>query len=452
MAPNNLSADGIQILSLLNQLLMESVLAKTPEELVFRMLNRSAGLCRYDRALFFFGSATLKLKGISGQASVNKTSEKVELWNRLAASLKEPETPRLLSKDDFPKSLHGEWNSYVQQNEGSAVLWFPLCAWEKQVGGLWFERWNGAKWHEQERQLLNSLITGYGGGWERLHPKRPLLEKFKGLARKRFTLGIIFVVAVLLLFIRLPLRVVAPCEVVPRNPFIVSAPLNGVVDEVKIHPGQKVEKGQLLFEYDRRTAFDELKVAREQVEIIESTLDRARMQAFADPRARSEIAILKHRLDQEETRFKLAEYNVSKLEVRAQEPGVVVIADPEKWRGRPVSVGERVLSVVDPSRTKIRIWVPEDDNMLFNFETPARVLLNVFPESSLKGQLEYVGSEVITSPQRTASVLAEAQWIENDPRIKIGLKGISVLYGKKVSLAYWLFRKPWAALNAFFGI
>ncbi|WP_320171223.1 HlyD family efflux transporter periplasmic adaptor subunit [Maridesulfovibrio sp.] len=450
---NNGNENTVSILSILQQLSLEGMLSKSAEELTFRMLNRTIALCPYDRSVFFEqGFSGLKLKGISGQAAVNKTSELNELWNRLAAGLLEPHRGRLLTKDDFPEGLHEDWNSYVQKNAGTAVLWFPLAGWGKHVGGLWFERWSGRQWKEQEQQLLIPLIMSYGGAWERLHPRRPFVDKVRALTRRKFAMFAILAIVLVLLLVRLPLRVVAPCEVVAEDPFIVSAPLDGVVGEVAVNPGEKVAKGDLLFEYDRRTAFDELKVAREQVLIIKSSLDRVRMQAFADPRAKSEIAILEHRLDQEKARYKLAEYNVSMLEVRAEVPGVVVIADPEKWRGRPVSVGERVLSIVAPDRTKVRIWIPEDDNMTFDLKTPVRVLLNVIPEDSLSGRLEFVGSEVVTGPQRTASVLAEAKWNESDPRVKIGLKGISVLYGEKVSLAYWLFRKPWAAFNKFSGI
>ncbi|WP_415712689.1 efflux RND transporter periplasmic adaptor subunit [Maridesulfovibrio sp.] len=443
---------SIRILSVLQKLSLESLHAKNAEELVFSMLNRTVSLCGYDRALFFEqGVKRLKLKGISGQSAINKTSEMVEQWNSFAAALNKATEPCVLSEEHFPENIRKYWQAYVQKNGGISVIWFPLTGWGKHVGGLWFERWGSRPWNDQEQNLLSHLIAGYSRAWERLHPKHPLADKLSTLAGKKLTLLLFAAVVATLLLVRLPLRVVAPSEVIADDPFIVSAPLNGVIAEVKINPGDKVTKGQILFEYDQRTAVEELKVAREQVLIIESSLDRARMQAFADARARSEIAILEHRLDQEQARFKLAEHNIAMLKVHAEKDGVAVIADPEKWRGRPVFMGERVLSVVDPSQTKVRIWIPEDDNMDFDFNVPVRTMLNVMPESVLPGKLEFVGSEVEVSPQRVASVLAEAEWKGDSPDVKIGLKGTTVIYGEKVSLGYWLFRKPWAAFNAYFG-
>ena len=298
------------------------------------------------------------------------------------------------------------------------------------MGGLWLERWSDVPWTEAEERLLTSLGHGYGGAWERLHPQKPWLDMFQRIAKKKRSAATVIIFAMLLLLFRLPLRVVAPCEVVAENPLVVTAPLHGVVEELKVSPGDSVSEGQVLFVYDKQVILQELDVAREQVEILKSHLDRVQMQGFIDPRVRSEIAILKHRLKQENARFELAKYNASKLEVTAEISGVAVLSDPEKWRGKPVTVGERVLSIVKPGNTKIKIWVPEDDNIVFNPDHPAKVLLNVFPETDLAASITYVGGEVISSPQRIQCVEDEAEWMDRDPRVKIGLKGVSVLYGE----------------------
>lgn len=453
MKQESSSANALKVVSLLHQLVLEAVLAKSEQELLFRILNRSIGLCSYDRALFFrLDSATPLLQGISGQSEVNKNSEKAAQWLSLAEGLESTATILCLSDSDFCGKSKKIWEEFRASTGGISVLWLPVRAWGKTVGGVWLERWNGKKWTEQEMKLLAPLFMGYGGAWERLHPRRPFAERLQSLGRKKRTLAVIAVLLALLMFLRLPLRVIAPCEVVAKDPLVVTAPLNGVVEELKVRPGDPVEAGQLLFVYDRRMVEEELNVAREQVEIMESSLDRARMQAFADPRARAEIKILEHRLKQEKSRLELARYNVSRLEVRSEKSGVAEVSDPEKWRGRPVSIGERVLSVVDPEQTRIRIHISEDDNMPFDFEHPAKVLLNVFPEKTIPAELDYVSSEIYSSADIPAGVQAEAEWLENEPGVKIGLKGTAVLYGEKVSLAYWLFRKPWAAFNRFLGI
>ncbi|NDV24539.1 efflux RND transporter periplasmic adaptor subunit [Desulfovibrio sp. JC022] len=447
------SATALKVVSLLHQLVLEAVLAKSEQELVFRMLNRSIGLCHYDRALFFrFDSLSPSLSGISGQSEVNKNSEKAAQWISMIKELESRNKISIISKDSFTKNALESWEDYIKISGGISVLWMPIRAWGKTVGGIWLECWNGKTWSEQEMKLLSPLTMGYGGAWERLHPQRPFFEKFKALGKKKRSMTFCLFFIVLLMFLRLPLRVVAPCEVVAKEPLVVTAPLNGVVNELKVRPGDQVEVGQLLFVYDRRMVEKELNVAREQVQIIESSLDRARMQAFADPRARSEIKIFEHRLKQENSRLDLARYNVSRLEVRSEKEGIAEISDPERWRGRPVSIGERVLSVVDPDNTQIRIHIPEDDNMPFDFKRPAKIMLNVFPEKTIPALLDYVGNEIFSNADTPAGVQAEAEWVQKESGVKIGLKGTAILYGDKVSLGYWLFRKPWAAFNRFLGL
>jgi multidrug resistance efflux pump len=451
MTEENRNANAVQLVGTLHQLVLESIQAATRQELVFRMLNRTVGLCKYDRALFFkAASKSLKLFGISGQSDVNSTSEKTAQWLKLASNLNESERLHILTKDDFPEEVQNDWEAYSRECSNTTVIWIPLKAWGEHVGGLWLERWSDIPWTEGDERILASLGIGYGGAWERMHPPKPWLDMFQRIAKKKRSAATVIILTMLLLFLRLPLRVVAPCEVVAEKPFVVTAPLHGVVEGIKVSPGDSVSEGQVLFVYNKQVIQQELDVAHEQVEIIKSNLDRVRMQAFVDPRARSEISILEHRLKQEMARFELAQYNASRLEVTAGISGVAVLSNPEKWRGRPVAVGERVLSIVKPGNTKIKVWVPEDDNIVFNPDHPAKVLLNVFPETDMAASITYVGGEVIPSPQRIQCVEVEAKWIDHDPRVKIGLKGVSVLYGKKVMLLYWLFRKPWATINGFF--
>ena len=56
------------------------------------------------------------------------------------------------------------------------------------------------------------------------------------------------------------------------------------------------------------------------------------------------------------------------------------------------------------------------------------------------------------SPAGVPSILAEAEWSEVSLKAKMGLKGYAVLYGPRVSVSYWIVRKPWAALRRILGM
>ncbi|MFW5857179.1 MAG: HlyD family efflux transporter periplasmic adaptor subunit, partial [Planctomycetota bacterium] len=128
--------------------------------------------------------------------------------------------------------------------------------------------------------------------------------------------------------------------------------------------------------------------------------------------------------------------------------------------GRPVRVGERVLTLVDPAATEVRFWIAEADNVIVRGEagdaaadTGVRVFLNVHPEESLPATLDYIAPSVAPSPDSIPSFAAKAQWAAaNPPEVEIGLEGTAILYGPRVSVLYWMFRRPLVAVRRFLQI
>lgn len=451
-APLSPSEEALKVLGVLHQLTLESFLSQSRQELTFRLLNRTIMLVPYDRAaLWDFGGRKPRCLGVSGHSKLEGHSEQVRHWSSLIQGMGKRAEHQVLAEGAFPPGVAQTWSALAGQNGGTAVLWLPILEEGRLLAGLWLERWGGRAWSLPELKLTASLAVSYAAAW-RAHHRPP---KWGLLARRLLRPNKLGLAALALLVLSLmwqvPLRVVAPCEVVPKDPWVVTAPLNGVIAEVAVQPGQEVNPGDPLFSYDKRTALEELKVARQQVEIIRSGLNRAKLQAFVDPKSRAEVGLLEHRLEQEETRLQMAQYTVGKLEVVAETQGRVVLDDPHRWRGRPVALGEMVLMIVNPQSNKVRIWLPETDNVDFDRDHPLQVVLNAFPEREHQARLTYVAQNVVTNPEGVASVLAEAGWQTEQPQMRIGLKGMAVLYGRRVPLAYWLLRKPLASARNFLG-
>lgn len=432
---------------------MEAILSKNHRELIYRMLNRTVALCHYDRAsCWAMHTDAPKLLGVSGQSDINKYSELAEKWREMVGALPDPKLAAMLAKQDFQGQPRKVWDFFETFNGGYEAVWLPLFSRDHLVAGLWLERWGLNPWREAELKLLASLSAAYGAAYERFDRRKHLRSASWFLRHKTASTLIFAAVLLLLCFIKIPLRVVAPCEVVPADPYVVTAPLNGVIAEALVEPGQGVKEKTPLFIYDKRVATEELNVAKQQVQIIESTLDRSLKQAFSNRDARSELSLLRLRLEQEQIKLRVAEYNVSKLEVFAETPGSVVIDDPSSFRGKPVVIGEKILVIVTPGKTKIRIWLPEDDNIDFDPNKTLAIFLNAFPEREFSAKLEYISESVGMSPKGMPSVLAEANWEQPQHAMKMGLKGSAILYGKDVSALYWLFRKPLAWTRKTIGV
>ena len=434
----------VKILALLNQLSLSAYRSQSRQSLIFQILNDTVQLTNYDRAALFQISPSYKILGISGQAKVNKDSALVQKWKTLVKSLKDPKNTQILSKDSF-EGNHDIWTDLSSVKNAPNIQWFPLLVNKEVILGLWLERWQNKNWTAGETDVLNFLVQAYAAAYEKHLPK----VRVKRIT-KRQLLGFSAVLLCLLFFIHVPLRVVAPCEVVPKNPFLVTAPLDGIISDITVKPGQFVTKDTLLFEYDRRIPDQEFKVAQKQVQITNSELHRATSLSFKDKQQLSQVGILKLKLQREKANLEIAQYKVEKLDVLAPDTGVIMLNDPEEWRGKPVVVGERILKISNPENTQLRIWLPEGDNVELDQSKDVKVVLNVSPEHSYFAKLNYVADYSEVNEDQLPSFVAEADW-NNDYNLKLGLKGTAILYGDDVTLFYWIVRRPWGSLRNFFG-
>jgi multidrug resistance efflux pump len=449
--PTAVPVEAFESLATLQQLTLEAGLSEDLKQLQFRMLNRSVAYCRYDRAtLWDLRGRQPRLLGVSGQADGQAHGPLVDEWQRVVAALPRRETVQL--GPQVPDGVAGAWQCLMRRTGGLAALWLPIVVDNRPVAALWLERWAGGRFTESDRKCLDALALAYAVAWRSVAPRPAWWRRALATRPRMVTAGVLITLLGTLVFVSVPLRIVAQCEVVPKDPVAITAPLAGVIAEVVVLPGRTVESGTLLAVYDKRVAEEELKVAQQQVQIVESDLQRARVQAFQDAPARAPVALLENRLAQERTRLGLAQHHVDQLEIRAPVSGTVMLTDPHEWRGRPVQVGERLMMVVDPQQTRLRIWLPEKDNLRFNEQRPLHVILDADPRTSHPATLRFLANHSQTTSTGQVCFRAEAEWATSAPNVKTGLQGTAVRYGDTVPLGYWLLRRPLAAVRRWSGV
>ncbi|MBB63805.1 MAG: hypothetical protein CMO81_01950 [Waddliaceae bacterium] len=441
------SSAAVQLLARINKLNLKAFSSKTKQALTFIILNDTVQIAHYDRAtLWSFEGPAPMLLGVSGQSTISKSTKIIDKWTSLMDDLRDPQSAQEITADSFSEEKE-LWRSIQQSSEAPRVQWLPIFCQDKLTLGIWVERWNNKPWPKQEVDVLGFLMQGYGIAWEKHQPKYQF--SFFG-KRQALFLGIAALAALFL--IHVPLRIVAPCEIVPKDPIVITAPLNGTVEQMLVQPGQQVLEGDLLFSYDKQIPLQDLEVAQKQVQIIESELNSAMTLAYEDDDTLAKVQILALKLQKEQIQLKLAQYHASKLEVTAPNKGVIMVDSPEEWRGKPVTLGERVLTINNPHDTKIRIWLPESDNVILDHNVPLKVFLNISPEKSHRGKLVYISSYARVNDKGVPSFIAEAEWTEADESLRMGLKGSAILYGEDVTLFYWMLRRPWAALRNLIGL
>jgi len=448
---SHVATEAFNILRTLYQLSKDLFASENRQDLNFRILNNTYRLFAYNRAvLWSFDNKHPKLIGVSGQEDINQQSPLVRLWKSVITSLKKNKTLQILNNSSTNQK--NDWEILVKKTSGLSVMWVPMIENGKLRAGLWMERWGKDAWDISECEIMNSLAESFSLAWKQYNP----LSRWRNIGTFRMPLVTLVLSGIILMcflyFHIIPLRVVAPCEIIPKDPEMIAAPLEGVIKHVLVHPGEYVKKGDLLFTYEDRIINQELEVARKQVQIIESQYDRLRLRAFKDDEAIEEIKSLQYRLEQEKVRLKMAESNAKHLEVRASTDGICMVHNPEYWRGRPVQIGERVVMLFQPGKSKLKIYLPENDNIRFDRKKPIKFILNADPSSKYEAVLNYVAIQTSDNPKGGASFIAEAEFTLPEARIKVGSKGSAIVYGEKVRVGYWLLRKPLASIRHFLGL
>ncbi|MEC7838503.1 MAG: HlyD family efflux transporter periplasmic adaptor subunit [Chlamydiota bacterium] len=435
-----------------NRLNLKAHKCQTFESLTFLILNDTINVARYDRALLWDLTAEKpKLLGVSGQSNLPKNHDLIKKWRNVVTDLGEPNKPQIFIIDRSDETKIAKDSN---EKPKSTVLWLPIFSNEKLTLGMWMELWGDHKNNPPPDDLLGLLVhllmPSFGLAWEKLSMK----NSWKKIPRKTpFYAALGVAVFLMLLFIQVPLRIVAPCEVVAMDPMVIRAPMEGIIKEINVKPGEMIVEGDILFEYDKRVPLQQLKAAQKEVEVLESKLNRAiSLSLEEDQSSADNYSILTRQLEKGKIELELVQHHASLLTNKAEQSGMVIIDDPDQLRGKPVQIGERILAINDPNKTKLKIWLPENDNVELNLDEPIKIILNVSSNESFQAKITYISSESTLSEKNIPSFIAEAEWVTHDQNVKLGLKGTAILYGEKVPLWYFFLRKPIAFIRYYVGL
>ncbi len=244
----------------------------------------------------------------------------------------------------------------------------------------------------------------------------------------------------------------APAEIVAFEPAVVRAPIDGVVDRFEIAPNELVKKGQVLLHLDATKLDSRLKVAQKALEVLAAELRQAEQQALFDEASRVNLSILKSRVQQQSAEVDYVQSLIDRSEVRAPRAGMAVFDDVNNWLGRPVSLGERILMVAEPTATEIEVRLPVADALALQQGAQVRLFLNIAPNAPVDGALRYASYEATKTPEGLFAYRLLARVAEHRPDLRIGLKGTAKVYGDQTVLIVYLLRKPIVALRQFFGL
>ncbi|MDX1492093.1 MAG: HlyD family efflux transporter periplasmic adaptor subunit [Pseudohongiellaceae bacterium] len=423
--------------------------AETTKSLAYLLVNDTHSLAPYRQAALWQASeiGTGSLVAVSGLVDADANapySSWVSAVCNWAASREQNEACTLTARD-IPEELAQDWQQWLPET----VVWLPIVSSSGSFkGGLLLAR--EMHWSSGELKLLQYL----GEAW--LHSHEALVNVSKPLFRLSLRSKKVWLAAAALVLIVLCIPVhqtaLVPAEVIALDPVLIRAPVDGVIEKIDVLPNQRISAGETILTLDATRLNNRLEVALKALEVADAEYRQVAQQGLFDSRANAELSMLKGRAEQHEAEVNYLRDMLERIEIKAPRDGIVIFDDVNDWIGRPVAVGERIMSVANPESTELELRVPVADAIALESGARVRLFLNTSPHKPLDATLHYASYQASLTPDGIMAyrLLANFEGQVNPPRI--GLKGTAKVYGGRTLLIAAILRRPLTTLRQMLGI
>ncbi|HTH75574.1 MAG TPA: HlyD family efflux transporter periplasmic adaptor subunit, partial [Trinickia sp.] len=252
------------------------------------------------------------------------------------------------------------------------------------------------------------------------------------------------------LVVPVPLTVLAPAEVTAKDPFVVRAPLDGVIDHLFAQPNQRVEAGAPLFALDSTALASRYALANKNYATAQEEYRQTAQLAVTDDKDRLDMALRKGKLDQSAVELDYTARELARVSVNAPRSGVAVFSDPNDWNGKAVSIGEKVMFLADPAHVELTAYVPVADNV----DVVPGASVTLYPKSSplasYDARIDTVAYRAEPTPEGVVAYRVKATFT-GTVKPPLGVMGTARIHGRWVPLSYYLLRRPLATARQWLG-
>jgi GAF domain-containing protein/multidrug resistance efflux pump len=249
----------------------------------------------------------------------------------------------------------------------------------------------------------------------------PLVQKKLALLRtsrsRRLTyLAVSAVVALFLIFCPLPMRVTGDANVAPLHLVTIAAPVDGNVQAVYAHEGQRVNAGDALgslndWQWRSDLAAAEAKY-QEALLAMQNDLAHGAPQAGADREQteylRTEVARIRTRIDS--------------AQLRSPITGIVVTPSLENAAGKHLAAGDAFAQVLDLKSAVVQVAIPESDASLLGAGEAAAIKLDSYPQRTWRSTVSVV-SPLAQAGDGVRTFTAEVPVSNADAVLRAGMSG-----------------------------
>lgn len=452
-AQGNNTGDGKQLETLL---LLESNMRqqRTVESLSIWCVNELRGIIGHSQALLYRLNSNGKVRttAISSLETVERDAPHVRWLERRVND----ELAKIRQQADWQKQLVHPVPIIGRSTPGdkddivypfSKGLLLLLIDFEDDLfGALLLTRHE--PWQQAQEIIARRIASALAHSFVAILPRK----KLRLPGKSRWIMATVVLAALAAMFIPVPMSTLAPAEIVARDPHIIAAPIDGVVAKISIDPNTPVRRGDILLTFEDTDLRAAAIVAGRRERVAEAKYRTARQSAFRNREAHRQLAVTGAEVALAQAESVYAKQKLKRSIVRSPVSGLLIYSDRKDWISKPVRTGERIMEIADTSKVQIKVDLPVGDAIALKPGMPVNLFLDARPLEALKAR---VLSGAYRAKDKAGiglsyEILAE---LEKDQKIpRIGLRGTAKIFGDKVFLGFYLFRKPISSLRQYLGL
>lgn len=280
--------------------------------------------------------------------------------------------------------------------------------------------------------------------------KDSLKTKLRNLKINNKYLKYSLIAIFLAMFLPIKMSVIAPCEIQAKDPFVVTSPIDGSIDEIKVNSNDKVSNDELLVKIKDVDLINTYEIAKKKLDTVQAELHSMKQAGFYDIDKKSQISRLESEVALKEAELNYSKSLLDKTNIYSQTQGIAVVDNPNEWKGKPVITGEKILLIANPNEVEIKIMLSVKDALFLKESAEVKIFL----DNKIFETWDAKISEIFYKPQVTPENIVSYKIIadfndlkQNEEIPKIGLRGTAKIYSQNVTLFFYLFRKPITSLR-----
>ncbi len=405
----------------------------SPREFAFSIVNALVNQCGAEQVAFGITSGQrIQLLAISGLADFKPSSPGVAMMTQAMEECLDFGSliacPMPAGMDIIPLPIHRRWSA---ESGAASVCSVPLSDNEGVSAVVSLRRTATRPFTKDELSSLTRTLQPYGHALPMLdRATRPLQQQVKFAAKeslqKSFAagstgrlglIGGLILVCLWLVFGSLTFRPICTARVVAENMVQMTAPTNAKLLKAYVQPGQEVQAGQLLAEFDTTETTLQLQSLEREIASAEVEVRRS-----ITARDTSSAALHKARVGVLMTQAAGLQERLERARLVAPENGTIVRADLEKRIGQMFAPGDMVLEFAPKGGWNLEIQVPDDIGTLVQPTQIGTFAAASYSSHSMPFEIQYVGGTAQVVDGNNVFI-AQAPLAERPEWMKSGMEG-----------------------------